>query len=140
MSDFREGPVVDVLDADAGDRVVSPRLRAVDTTAEARIAELEAQIADERSARVEAEASARQIAQAIAQVRKELAAEREAHACTDATAREMAVLVAHEHQRNSQLEKDLRLARGQIPLVAQDELRAAKKGLASKRVRRALGR
>jgi uncharacterized coiled-coil protein SlyX len=118
---LREWQVVDTLAAspcdDAGDGVraepqVSPSLDALDASAEARIIELEAQIADERAARVEAET----------------------------TAREIAALVAQQHQRTRVLEEDLRAARAQVPMFDQQQIRAAHKRRAGTRVRRALGR
>jgi seryl-tRNA synthetase len=133
MSDLRERQAVDALGAPPGDAVG-------DTSPEGRIAELEAQLAAERAARVEAEASADEMALLIERVRGELDAQREAQAGAEATAREIAGLVAQQHERTRRLEEDLRAARAQVPMVDQQQIRAAHKRRAGRRVRRALGR
>jgi hypothetical protein len=149
MSDSRERQAVDPLGAPASDDVIErvtaerlapPRLRPVDAVVDSRVAELETQVAEERAARKEAEASANEMALLIARVRTELAAEREALECAKATAAEMAALVAQEHERSRRLEEDLRVARAQVPMIDQHRLGAAKKPRAGQRIRRALGR
>jgi len=118
-----------------------PHLRAVETpdAAANRVAELEAQLTEERDARKKAEAAANEMALLVANVRQELAESREAQAAAEQTAGEVAALIAQEHERARKAEEELRLAWAQVPMVEQRDLSPGKTPM-SQKMKRALGR
>ncbi len=128
----------DVVARVKAERLGQPHLHAVDSPSlapEQRVAELEAQLTEERAARKKAEAAANEMAVLIARVRTERAEEAKAREAAEATVDQMAALVAQEHARTRELEHDLRVARGQIPMVEQHELDGTKPGLMQRALR-----
>jgi hypothetical protein len=123
----------DVVDRVTAERLGQPRLHAVDSpaapTADA-VADLEAQLTEERAARKEADAAANEMAVLVARVRTELADAK-------ATADQLATLLAQEHQRSRKLEEDLRVAWGQVPMIEQGDLPPVKQNVIGRALRRA---
>lgn len=142
MDSLREPAGREVVDRVTAERLGQSHLRAVEAATDARtdrIAELEAELTEERAGRKKAEAAANEMAVLVARVRTQLADEREAREAAEATASEMATLIAREHERTRQAEDDLRLAWAQVPMVEQGDLSPGKSSL-SQRAKRALGR
>jgi len=153
MSDrTEEHAALESLGAPAGPDVVErvkaerlsgqPRLRAVDSVdvdLNARVADLESQLTEERAARKKAESAANEMAVLVANVRNELAEVKQARDAAEQTTGEMAALIAQEHERVRKAEDELRLAWAQVPMVDQHDLSPAKTPL-GKRVKRAIQR
>ena len=125
MESLRAPAGREVVERVTAERLGPPRLHAVDSqpaSLEDRVAELGAQVTEERAARRKAESAANEMAVLIARVRTELAEERSAREAAEATADQMAQLIAQEHARSRKLEEDLRSAWGQVPMYEQSAL------------------
>jgi hypothetical protein len=142
MDSLRAPAGRDVVERVTAERLGQPHLRAVEapeTADDARIAELESQLTEERAGRKKAEAAANEMAVLVARVRTQLAEEKQAREDAEATAGKMAALIAQEHERARKAEEELRRAWAQVPMVEQRELSADKQSL-GQRWKRALGR
>jgi hypothetical protein len=145
MESLRAPAGREVVDRVTAERLGQPHLRAVDADADAAagadpVAQLQAELDEERAVRKKAEAAANEMAVLVARVRTQLTEERAARESAEATAGEMAALIAQEHERTRKAEDELKLAWAQVPMVEQTSLSCAKPTLSQRAKRAIVGR